>query len=530
MSVATPCTLALPTSDHGPAKPASLASANVKDVDVIDAALDSSATSATAVTVADQSGSQLTYKFRGSDFHPESWREIENPESILSAFQWCEDHLAPNKRELLIDLAAAYDMRSPQFIEWLKVHGSSQESAGSRFSSYHGWPLGAEQRSTPPREQLWTLALEHQWLPPSKPSIEIEAKKDEKSVKLVAPTEAKKTTNFGPTRFRLQSPTELINAPTPPWLIQGVLPANGLGALYGPPASGKTFLLLDLCFAVASGRPWFGHFVKAPAPVFYVAQEGQGALVQRIRAWRTEHSDTPLPERPSFLTDPFNLRVSSDVNDLCKVVLAAGGEGALIVIDTLSRAAAGADENSASDMGELIAACTNIQRKTGGMVLVVHHSGKTEGKGLRGHSSLNGAVDCAIEISRTADYREWILTKARDSSDGLRNRFKLKPVSLGADESGQALTSCVVEPMDGPAPVPMKKLPSALQQLKPIFNELSKAQDDGGGVRFGELCKIAKIKYGDLHPGKVFRKDNFQRAYAKHFNVDKPSEDTFVNF
>ena len=45
---------------------------------------------------------------------------------------------------------------------------------------------------------------------------------------------------------------------------------KGLAAVFGPSGSGKSFLVLDLLTAVASGADWFGNRTKA-APVLYAA-------------------------------------------------------------------------------------------------------------------------------------------------------------------------------------------------------------------------------------------------------------------
>jgi hypothetical protein len=54
----------------------------------------------------------------------------------------------------------------------------------------------------------------------------------------------------------------------------------------------------------------------------------------------------------------------------------------MVVIDTLARCFGGNDENDARDMGAFIEGCDVIKQKTGATVLVVHHSGKDEGKEL----------------------------------------------------------------------------------------------------------------------------------------------------
>ncbi|MGF6920742.1 AAA family ATPase [Paraburkholderia sp. 40] len=250
-------------------------------------------------------------------------------------------------------------------------------------------------------------------------------------------------------RFRVLSADDLANAPPLRCLVRGVLPASGLAALYGPSGSGKSFLALDLCAAIAGGEDWFGRRVDA-APVLYVCLEGAAGMGKRVNAWRKHHGRT-LPEQMGFITQPFDLRSAADVDALCAAVSAAGLRDGLIVIDTLNRAAPGADENASADMGALIEACKEIQRENGGVVLVVHHTGKDAAKGLRGHSSLFAALDAAIEVKRDGDRREWYVAKSKDDADGASNPFRLEFVDLGESEDGEAVTSCVVEPDNGPA-------------------------------------------------------------------------------
>ncbi|WP_250501427.1 bifunctional DNA primase/polymerase [Caballeronia sp. GAWG1-5s-s] len=264
-------------------------------------------------------------------------------------------------------------------------------------------------------------------------------------------------------RYRLLSADDLLNAPPLSWLVRGVLPASGLAALYGPSGSGKSFLALDLCAAVAGGAEWFERRVTA-APVTYLCLEGEAGLSKRTHAWR-EHYGRALPDRMAFITQSFDLRNEADVDDLCAAVSEAGLRDGLLVIDTLNRAAPGADENASTDMGALIEACKAIQRAVGGVVLAVHHTGKDAAKGLRGHSSLFAALDAGIEVRRDGERREWSVAKSKDDADGARNAFRLQLVELGEDADGELETSCVVEADEAPAQSARRVLKGATQKL-----------------------------------------------------------------
>jgi putative DNA primase/helicase len=256
-------------------------------------------------------------------------------------------------------------------------------------------------------------------------------------------------TRIPPMRFRLLDAADLMSLPPLRWLVRGVLPSQGLAALYGASGSGKSFLALDLCAAVADGDEWFDCRVNR-APVVYVALEGEAGFSQRVQAWQL-HQGHDLPAGLHFVMQSFDLRNPDDLGELAEAVSASGNAGGLLVVDTLNRAAPGMDENSSMDMGLLIEAAKTLQSRLGGLVLLVHHSGKDQTKGLRGHSSLHAALDAAIEVTRMDDRRDWRIAKAKDGNDGEAHPFKLVVVEIGQDDDGEPVTSCVVEPDSAPS-------------------------------------------------------------------------------
>ena len=172
-----------------------------------------------------------------------------------------------------------------------------------------------------------------------------------------------------------------------------------------------------------------------------------------------------------MVLQPFKLTEPQDVKDLAAVVPA----GAVVFLDTLNRAAPTADENSSKDMGQILEAAKQLQALTGGLVVLIHHTGKDATKGLRGHSSLFAAMDAAIKVSRDADRREWRVAKSKDGSDGDAHPFKLQIETMGMDDHGDAVTSCVVVPDHAAQDVQRVKLPQGgnqrvvLDGLRPLF-------------------------------------------------------------
>ena len=248
------------------------------------------------------------------------------------------------------------------------------------------------------------------------------------------------------TRYKLLSAGELMRTEPIRWRIKGVIPEQGIGAIYGPSGSAKTFLALDMAMHLAGGAQWFGYRVRR-CPVVYVCLEGEAGLSVRLKAYCERRGN--IPEGVDFINQSVNLLDTKDLRDLVSAVQARYTAGGIVVVDTLNRAAPGVDENSSAEMGRVIAAAKVIQQAVGGLVLLVHHTGKDASKGLRGHSSLHAALDAAIEVSRSGDVREWSVAKAKDGQDGKIHPFKLEVVTMGLDGDGDLITSCVIQPVQG---------------------------------------------------------------------------------
>lgn len=282
-------------------------------------------------------------------------------------------------------------------------------------------------------------------------------------------------------RFNLLTDNDLRLLPPVEWRIKDVLPSHGLAVVFGPSGSGKSFLVLDMLQSLALGREWFGRRVK-PCSVTYIALEGEAGLAGRVDAYRIHHGSTSPNIR--YTVQPFRLLNADDINELVLAIQSAG-TGDVVVLDTLSRATPGSDENDSKAMGSIVAAAKLLQEAVGGLVLLIHHTGKDASKGMRGHSSLHAALDCAIEVKRTGDNREWLVAKSKDGEDGASHSFKLEVVPMGNDCDGDAITSCVVVTNQS-AQATAKKIPTlgsnqtiALKALQEPLRESVNIDKDG---------------------------------------------------
>lgn len=196
--------------------------------------------------------------------------------------------------------------------------------------------------------------------------------------------------------FPTMNINDILTLKNQTFLIENLIPENGLAVIYGQPASYKTFCALDMCLSISSEIDW-QSFNTNPGKTMYVASEGVGGLKKRIKAWLVKNRPD---EQPNFhlLAQTVNFLDQDELNKLIQTINKVGKDFKLVVIDTVARALsnAGSDENSASDMGHFISACDYIRENINCAVLLVHHSGKSESAGLRGSSALLGGVDTSI--------------------------------------------------------------------------------------------------------------------------------------
>ena len=244
------------------------------------------------------------------------------------------------------------------------------------------------------------------------------------------------------------------------WLIKNVLPAAGLIVLYGASGSGKTFIAIDMAFAIARGVAWRGNRVKK-GRVLVVAAEGGKGMSKRLKATCDYHKIDPNEVDIGLLTVPPNFLLSEDVTELAAAVSASGGAD-VIIVDTFAQVTPGANENSSEDVGLALANARALEMATGATVMAVAHSGKDASKGIRGWSGMFAAADAVLEVVKHENgTRELHTTKMKDGDDGLKWGFRLELVTVGVDADGDPITSCVAVEADVPVPLVQELGPKA---------------------------------------------------------------------
>ena len=230
------------------------------------------------------------------------------------------------------------------------------------------------------------------------------------------------------------------------YLIKHLLGRGDMAAIYGPPGVGKSFIALHVAACIALGRPFAGRRTRA-MPVLYVGLEGEAGMRRRmVGLHKSMGAFGKMLARmriPTLLSqdDAGNAGEQLLTDAIASLRETAAQDIGLVVIDTVWRAMAGGDENSAQDMGAFVARLKRIQDATGVAILLVHHSGKDVDRGMRGSSSLLGALDLVLKVGDKVIAVE----KNKDGPDGAEIGFELRGVDLGLDDEGDPINTCVVD-------------------------------------------------------------------------------------
>jgi hypothetical protein len=232
------------------------------------------------------------------------------------------------------------------------------------------------------------------------------------------------------------------------WLVEGIIEQQTIGQIFAPPGVGKTFFALDIAAHLAAGVDWNGHRVKGGI-VVYLAGEGVTGINRRLAALEKEKgldtSNLMVSRMPNF-GEPDQL------NALMKELRGLPDLPVLIIVDTLARATAGMDENTAKDMGPVVEAMAVFTRELRCAIMAIHHTPKASGGEARGSGVLKGAMDFEIRLEGADDGAVMVsCAKAKDAEEFGEMAFRLESVDLPSnhtDNFGNTVSSAVIDWVD----------------------------------------------------------------------------------
>jgi len=311
-------------------------------------------------------------------------------------------------------------------------------------------------------------------------------------------------TSRKPDPLRFQPLAEFTGRPFPRWLIKGLLPECDVGMVYGASGSGKSFLCWDIACSLSRGVAEWGGKRAQLTKCGWIAAEAVGSVGPRAQAYAMHHKLPAESLQVPVLAAVPDLGNPKHVERIIAGVKEHGIQ--LLFIDTLAAVRGERDENSA-EMQVVMNGARDIRNSTGATVIVIHHAGKDATKGARGSSAIRATVDVEWEVERQDEVRNVTITKQRDGRDGQAFAYKLVPLTIGYDEDGDSVTSCVIEHCE-----PVKKnKPPKLGHVQQIVMDV--LQSEFGSVPTEELVKaVVERMVHDESSGRDLRKHHALRA------------------
>lgn len=213
-----------------------------------------------------------------------------------------------------------------------------------------------------------------------------------------------------------------LQFPPNEWLIQGLIPKNGITCISGQPKVGKSIVTLNLAICLAKGEKFLNHFDLEGSNILYISKDEPPSLTQDrlIKMVNNKELDIPI----TFITDN-SLYFDTDENIQKVKEIITSREIKVIIIDSFRRIFKG-DENSSQIINEVQQRLKQLQ-ETGVTIIFIHHHGKEgffrrpAGDKLRGSSDILAMLDALIFIEKVGD------EKLKLTQGVLRNDKTLEP-------------------------------------------------------------------------------------------------------
>jgi hypothetical protein len=270
------------------------------------------------------------------------------------------------------------------------------------------------------------------------------------------------------------------NEPTR-WLVEQLWAEQAVGIVGGEPKSCKSFLVLDMAVAVASGAACLRHFpVAHTGRVLLYAAEDSLQVVRRRLEGICQLANLDLAQLDIQVITATSLRLDTreDQNRLRDTTEQLRPR--LLILDPFVRLHR-IDENASSDVAAILAYLRELQRSFHLAVVVVHHARKAAhhlraGQALRGSSEFHAWGDSNLYLKRKGDNLS--LTIEHRAAAG-RNDLPL--VLQGADDH---LALCILN--NPTTPKPPRSVPA-----QTILDALSEAP---APLAFAELRQACRMR------------------------------------
>jgi hypothetical protein len=217
-----------------------------------------------------------------------------------------------------------------------------------------------------------------------------------------------------------ESAASLLAEPDPgptPFLVDELIVEGAIAAIQGAPKVWKTWTLLDLAIAIATGEDALGRFtVPEPGPVLVVLEEsGRAALHRRLDMLVRGRALDPKRLSDLFVAPNKRVRLNDDGWQQQLLDAAASRPWRLIAFDPLARIkGAAVDEDRQREIGPVLDFMRDLREVRGSAVAYVHHTGH-EGNRQRGSSDLEAYWESKLTLTMDKEGKRTLQAEHREA-------------------------------------------------------------------------------------------------------------------
>ena len=275
------------------------------------------------------------------------------------------------------------------------------------------------------------------------------------------------------------SPPPLADA-----LISGVLRKGHKMLLAGPSKAGKSFALIELCIAIASGQTWLGRFDCTQGKVYYVNLElDRASCINRfIEVYKALAYPESQMQTVMHNIRIWNLRGASVPMDKLapKLIRRASKRGYLaVIIDPIYKVLTG-DENSADQMAKFCNQFDLVCRELDCAVIYCHHHSKGAQGGKRSMDRASGSGVFARDPDAMLDMTELVPTDAIRQQ--LHNKAACRVIKAMLDKRGHADAYGPDDTLSRTRMLAIAKENLGLADLRAIDAEVAAAEKKADGM------------------------------------------------
>jgi RecA-family ATPase len=166
--------------------------------------------------------------------------------------------------------------------------------------------------------------------------------------------------------------------PEPVWIVPEMLP-SGMGFLHGKPKSGKSWLMLQVACAKATGGRVFDKKID-PGPVLYFALEGHPRRLKSRARRQMWPGDTAIDfVMYEAFTQEFGDLIEGGADRIAYLIETRGYQ--LVVVDTFSKAIGmhmkSSDSNDAGAITRALAGLQSVAQTKNACVMFIDHQAKS---------------------------------------------------------------------------------------------------------------------------------------------------------